>query len=130
MNRTMLVVALVSAPISAAFAHANLKSSVPADGSTVAKAPAELVLNFSEGARVTALTVQKDGGAKQKVSPLPATSAAQARIAAPRLEDGHYTVTWRVASGDGHVMNGKFSFTVGGKPSPGNPVHEGHADRH
>ena len=114
MNRKLFAVALVFAPISAAFAHAHLKSSEPADGSTLAKAPSEFVLNFSEAARVTALTVQKDGGTEQKVSPLPATTAAQAKIAAPKLENGHYTVTWRVASDDGHVMNGKFSFTVGG----------------
>jgi methionine-rich copper-binding protein CopC len=102
-----------------ALAHTRLVSSTPAQGSTVANPPAEFVLTFSEAARFTALTVQKDGGPEQKITPLPAAAATALKVAAPRLESGHYTLTWRVAGDDGHVMNGKVTFTVGGTSSPG-----------
>lgn len=102
-----------------ALAHTKLMSSVPAGGSTVASPPAEFVLTFSEAARFTALTVQKDGGPELKITALPTSAATALKVAAPRLENGHYTLTWRVAGNDGHVMNGKVTFTVGGSSTPG-----------
>ena len=102
-----------------ALAHTKLMSSVPAEGSTVASPPAEFVLTFSDAARFTALSVQRDGGPDQKITSLPTAAATALKAAAPKLEPGHYTLKWRVAGGDGHVMNGKVTFTVGGAPRPG-----------
>jgi methionine-rich copper-binding protein CopC len=99
-----------------ALAHTHLNSTVPAHGSTVAAAPAEFVLNFSEPARLTALSIQKEGGVEQKIAALPASATATARVVAPKLENGRYTLNYRVVGADGHVMNGKVTFTVGGKP--------------
>jgi copper resistance protein C len=113
-----------------AWAHAHLETSVPANASTVAKAPAEIILTFSDAARVTAVTLTKDGGPEQKIAKLPTEMASRIAIAVPKLADGHYTVDWRVAGKDGHVMNGKFTFTIGGAPKTGaaSPAgHEGHA---
>jgi len=42
-------------------AHAHLKDSQPADGSVVTIAPDNLVLRFSEAARVTALALHRVG---------------------------------------------------------------------
>jgi methionine-rich copper-binding protein CopC len=102
-----------------ALAHTHLKSTVPADGSTVSAAPAEFVLTFSEPSRLTALSIQKDGGAEQKIVALPASATAAAKVAAPKLGHGRYTLNYRVVSADGHVMNGKVTFTVGAMPAPG-----------
>lgn len=117
MNRTLLAglitTALAASPV---FAHTHLASSVPAAGSTVAAAPAEFVLSFTAAAKLTALSVQKTGGKEQKITALPTASARQAKIPAPKLENGSYTLNWRVVSDDGHVMNGKVNFTVGAKP--------------
>jgi methionine-rich copper-binding protein CopC len=115
----------------AAWAHAHLEASIPANASTVAKAPAEIILTFSDAARVTAVTITKDGGQEQKIAKLPTEMASKLAIAVPKLADGHYTVDWRVAGKDGPVMNGKIRFTIGGTPKSGaatSASHEGHGE--
>jgi copper resistance protein C len=91
-------------------AHTHLESSVPADKSKVA-APTEIVLNFNEAARVTAMTLQQ-GTSPAKALPLPAKAAQHVVVPVTGLAAGEYTVTWRVAGEDGHIMSGKFAFTV------------------
>jgi copper resistance protein C len=112
----------------AASAHTHLKSSVPADGSTVTATPAVFVLNFTEAARLTALSIQKSGSKAEKIDALPRAAAAQLQIAAPHLVNGSYTLAWRVVGNDGHVMDGKISFSVGGKPAPGAKANDTHGD--
>jgi len=111
-----------------ALAHTQLQSSSPANGSTVATAPTEFVLTFPEAVRATSVAVTKDGGKEQKIENLPSAMVARIAVPAPKLEDGSYTLDWRVAGKDGHVMSGKVQFTVGGKPQAGMQNHEGHAD--
>jgi copper transport protein len=94
-------------------AHAHLKESQPAEGSIVAAAPSNLVLKFSEDAQLTALTVQQEGGAEQKIAPLPTAPSVQVSVPMPRLSPGKYIVSWRVVSHDNHVMAGRLRFTIG-----------------
>jgi methionine-rich copper-binding protein CopC len=96
----------------AAQAHAHLQQATPADGSILSAAPTELVLRFSEAAQLTALTIGKDGAAPQKVAPLPQKPAAKIVVALPPLAPGHYVVSWRVLSADGHVVPGQIRFTL------------------
>ena len=92
-------------------AHAHLKASTPADGSTLAAAPAQLILNFSEPAQLTALAVTRAGAQAQKLA-APAATAAQVRITLPVLAAGDYVVTWRALSADGHLAPGQIHFTI------------------
>jgi copper resistance protein C len=96
----------------AAQAHTHLKSAAPAEGSTVNASPDHITLTFTGAARLTALTIQKDGDKEQKISALPAEPAAQLTVPTPKLAPGPYTVTWRIVSSDNHVMSGKLHFTV------------------
>jgi methionine-rich copper-binding protein CopC len=91
--------------------HAHLAASVPADGST-GNAPEHIVLTFSEAARITAMTLQREGEEAHKVAPLPTAAAAEVTIPVPTLVPGKYTLSWRCVSGDGHVMSGTLHFTV------------------
>ena len=93
-----------------AAAHTHLKGSVPAEGSVITASPANIVLTFSGPTRVTALTVQKEGEAVQKLSPLPSALAAQVTVPSPKLTPGKYVLNWRVAGADSHVMAGKLHF--------------------
>lgn len=113
---------------STAWAHTHLESSLPANGSTVTKAPTEFVLIFPEAVRATSLSVTKAGGKEQKIEKLPTASAARIAVPAPKLEDGSYTLDWRVAGKDGHVMSGKVQFKVGGTAQAGTQTRDGHAD--
>lgn len=99
-------------------AHTHLKESLPAEGSVVNTPPANIVLKFSGTARVTSLTLQKDGGAEEKLAPLPTEPTAEVSVPAGKLAPGKYVVNWRVVSSDNHVMSGKLSFTVDPKATP------------
>jgi methionine-rich copper-binding protein CopC len=124
--RTITLSLLMAAVAAAAQAHAHLQGSVPADKSRV-KAPAAIELHFSEAAKLTALTLQKGAEAAQPVKPLPTKAAADLSVAVPALAPGDYVASWRVASDDGHVMSGKFGFTVdpAAPAAAAMPMHEG-----
>ena len=70
------------------------------------------MLNFSEAARVTALSIQKGSEPEQKLKPLPTIATAQISVPLPQLTPGTYSVSWRVVSDDGHVMSGALHFTL------------------
>lgn len=114
MKMTRLMVSVAAVLVGQlAFAHAELTSSVPADGATLAAAPSEFVLRFTEPVRLTALAVQKMGGTKQDLDPLPSAANNAFTVASPTLADGRYTLTWRALSEDTHVMTGELVFAVG-----------------
>ena len=102
-------VALLAA--GAAQAHAHLKTSTPAAGST-GPAPSHVVLTFSEAlvGRFSGFDLLGPGGAVPvKVKTEGATlDGAPGRPLAP----GAYEVRWRVVSADTHRTSGRFPFTV------------------
>jgi methionine-rich copper-binding protein CopC len=109
----LTLIALVAGAAQTAFAHAELSGSTPASCAMLESAPENVTLNFSEPVRLTALSMQKDGAAKQSLGPLPSEALEQFVVAAPALQDGHYKVSWRALSEDTHVMTGEFMFMVG-----------------
>jgi methionine-rich copper-binding protein CopC len=93
-------------------AHAHLKSSTPKEGETVKMMPASISLTFSESARITAVSIQKDQEPKQKLT-APTSTGEQISVEVPKLTAGTYTLTWRVAStDDNHIMAGELHFKV------------------
>jgi methionine-rich copper-binding protein CopC len=93
-------------------AHAHLQKSSPADNSVITTSPPNLELNFSEAARLTALSIQKGDEPQQKLKPLPTATAQQISVPLPPLTPGTYLVSWRVVSDDGHMMSGALHFTL------------------
>jgi copper resistance protein C len=119
MNRMRVIVASVLALVAtAALAHAHLQKAVPADRSTVDTAPTNVVLTFSEAAKLTACWLQKADGPKQKISGLSTLPAQQISVPVPPLEPGTYVLSWRVVGDDGHVVPGQIQFTVAGAAQP------------
>jgi methionine-rich copper-binding protein CopC len=104
-------IALVTCAVTAN-AHARLQTSSPADNSVITSSPSTLVLNFSEAARLTALSIQKVSEAEQKLKSLPTGAAAQISVPLPPLTPGAYIVSWRALSDDGHVTSGALHFTL------------------
>jgi copper transport protein len=115
---------LASGP--AAAAHGLLRSSDPAGGASLERAPAAVTLRFSEppdpglstvrvldaGGRVVA------GGAARPVPGRP----IELRVPTAGLPAGSYTVSWRIVSKvDGHRTDGVFAFGVGGAGAPEPP---------
>jgi len=98
-------------------AHAHLRSSTPANQSTLASAPAALSLEFNEAVQLTALTLQKSTGTPQKIAPLPAAASKTITLALTALDAGRYLITWRAVSDDRHIVSGKVEFTIAPPPA-------------
>jgi hypothetical protein len=97
------------------FAHAKLRSSVPAADARLQVAPKSLTLNFNESVRLAVLTLTAGGKDIPVTVDRNAPAAAQVSIALPPLAVGQYVVQWSALSvDDGHVSKGTFSFAVVG----------------
>ncbi|CAL9487050.1 Copper transport protein YcnJ [Streptomyces sp. enrichment culture] len=121
---TLLVLLLAGA--APAGAHAALRASDPEDGSVVRTAPTHITLTFTESVGLLEDSFRIYGPDNRRVhmeEPEHAAGAADtARAALPRdLDEGTYTVAWRVVSADSHPVSGAFTFSVG-KPSPTPPT--------
>jgi methionine-rich copper-binding protein CopC len=112
-----LVLALAA---TAVLAHAHLRKAVPADGGVVSVAPKNIVLSFSEPARLTACWIQKGTAAKEKIDGLATAPAQEISVAVPPLGPGSYVLSWRVVGDDGHIVPGEIHFTIaaGGAAAP------------
>ena len=100
-----------------AFAHAHLKSAMPAVGGTVATPPTELDLTFSEGLNLKFTGVKVSGPDKAAVTTGDATlgSGGDTTLVVPvtgTLAAGTYSVAWHALSTDGHKTTGTYKFTV------------------
>lgn len=116
--RTLMLAGLGLVAVSApAFAHAHLKSATPAVNGTVATAPTELDLKFSEGLNLKFTGVKVTGPAKAAVATGDAALGAgdDTTFVVPvsdTLAPGSYAVAWHALSTDGHKTSGTYKFTV------------------
>ncbi|MET8894796.1 copper resistance CopC/CopD family protein [Streptomyces albogriseolus] len=121
---TLLILLLAGA--APASAHAALRASDPEDGSVVKTPPTHITLTFTESVGLLEDSFRVYGPDNRRVhveEPEHAAGAADtARAALPRdLDEGTYTVAWRVVSADSHPVSGAFTFSIG-KPSPTPPA--------
>jgi copper resistance protein C len=120
MNRlakALATLALLLAAADAAHAHAFLDHASPLVGSTVATAPREFLLWFTEKLEPAFSTVEvrnAQGVAVQSgKAQVDRNDATQLRVPLKALPSGTYQVIWRVLSVDTHRTQGSFSFRVG-----------------
>jgi methionine-rich copper-binding protein CopC len=113
-HRKILGGLLLSLAATAVLAHAHLKKAVPVDGGVLSATPGNVVLTFSEPARLTACWLQKGAGLKQKITGLATAPAQEISVPVPQMEAGSYVLSWRVVGDDGHVLPGQIHFTVSG----------------
>jgi copper resistance protein C len=112
MNKVSIWAAVLFAgTLGAAQAHSQLRTSTPAEGSTVA-APVQAVLAFSERTHLAALTLTRGAESAIKVEPLPQQPAQQLTVPLPKLTAGAWTLAWRAIGDDGHVTHGTVHFMV------------------
>ena len=109
-SSTWLAGSLLFLAAATAHAHAHLTSSDPGEGSA-GKSPGQIVLTFSEPARLTALNLERKDAESRKLAP-PTTTAARLTIPLSNLVPGSYTLEWRALGGDGHITSGAVHFTV------------------
>jgi methionine-rich copper-binding protein CopC len=96
-----------------ASAHNSLRSTSPADHSTVDTVPRLVVLTFDQPAIAmgTTVTVTGPGGVVGDGSVQLIDNTVQQAVR-PGAPAGAYTVVWRVTSADGHPIDGIFTFTA------------------
>jgi methionine-rich copper-binding protein CopC len=118
MRRFLMLAALLGTPLGApaALAHAFLDHASPLVGSSVASAPHEVTLTFTQNLEpaFSTVTVTDPGGAdigqgKAQVS------GNTMRIGIKAGGAGTYRVHWHALSVDTHTTQGSFTFQVGGK---------------
>lgn len=115
MKRSLPLVLVLALQATSAFAHADLQSAIPADGTTVAT-PDAVVLTFTEAVSASLSGVVVTATDGRTVATGKATlSNDKATLTVPlpaKLGAGAYTVEWHALSDDGHKIKGAFTFTV------------------
>jgi|GEM_PF-2873281 len=97
-----------------AWAHAQLVAMTPADGSTVAVAPAQVVLLFDENIQPIgdAVVVTGPDGSRVDTGPVLVHDATATQRLRPLVDRGRYTVSYRVVSDDGHPVTRTLTFVL------------------
>jgi copper transport protein len=113
-----------------AAAHAELRSSDPANGELLDAAPDHIRLTFTEPPDVglTTVRVVDASGAQVPTGPpeIAPGSNKEILVGLNAVPDGVYTVTWRTVSAtDGHVTANAFTFGVGVSQAEVTPVPQG-----
>ena len=109
----IVLAAMLASPLPA-LAHARLKTASPAADATVASAPADVALDFSEPIepKFSAIEVEDAKGARVDKGDAAPDNAKHLVVGLKPLEAGTDTVTWRATSTDTHKTSGSFSFSV------------------
>jgi len=115
----LAAVGVVLVPATPALAHNQLVSAAPDRDATLRKAPTAVTLAFLQRLDPESTTVVVSDAGKR---PVPASEpAVKAKTAAVKLDgpldNGRYTVAYRVVSVDGHAVQGSYTFTVA-DPTP------------
>ncbi len=113
---------LVAGP---AQAHSDLRSSDPADGATLATAPATVSFTFNEPLldQGNAITVTEVASGQRLTMGPAQVDGELVSVSWPEVSPaGEYRAAYRVVSADGHPINGTIAFTVaqaaGSAPAP------------
>ncbi|MHC6231831.1 copper resistance CopC family protein [Arthrobacter sp. MMS24-T111] len=111
---------LLMLPSIPAQAHDTLESTDPADGSAMGTVPAHIQLTFDHTplAIGSLIRVVDATGVDRADGPVVIVDNHVTQAIKTGAPEGKYMVTWRVASADGHAIEGTFSFTAGTAPSP------------
>ena len=97
-------------------AHAMLDHANPLVGSTVASAPREVSLTFTNNLEAAFSSVQvTDANGARVDEGKPQISGDTMRVGLKSISRGTYRVRWQALSVDTHKTQGSFTFTVGGR---------------
>jgi copper resistance protein C len=102
--------------IGVALGHSGLQRTEPPAESKLKRPPSEVKLFFTERLEpaYSTVRVKDDNGAQvdRQDAHVDPSNPLLLRATLQPLEQGAYTVNWRVLSVDGHVTEGRFTFQV------------------
>ncbi|MCC7123724.1 MAG: copper resistance protein CopC [Acidobacteria bacterium] len=114
MKRLFTLALAVGLASTVVLAHLGVKKSLPAKDATVTQSPTAIEVWFTQEpeAEKSGLTLAGPSGpvtlGKLEITP---EHSLRAALAAP-LAAGAYTIEWKTAGDDGHVLTGKIGFKV------------------
>ncbi len=111
----LLAAVAVAAP---AWAHSELRSSVPSAGAMLDCAPGQIELHFNETVQLTVLRPHRVDGDEIALPRRPITEARSETIHLPPLEPGDFRAEWRIISADGHPVGGVIPFSISAECRP------------
>jgi copper resistance protein C len=118
MRTLLIVLSLLFAPLAVITvqAHAFLDHASPLVGSTVASAPHEVTLSFTQNLEpaFSSVTVTDPSGGRVDQGK-PQISGSTMSVVLKSIGPGTYHVHWHVLSVDTHKTEGNFTFHVGGR---------------
>lgn len=112
-SRKIFVASLLTVMSTAALAHTDLVSSVPAENAQLETSPEKLVLTFTEPVRLMQVKMAAENGDQVQLGTPNNQSVDTHELPVPSLSAGQYTVTWVILGSDGHRMEESFGFAVG-----------------
>jgi methionine-rich copper-binding protein CopC len=109
-----VVVFALAFAVTPAAAHSLLLESAPAANATVEASPPALRLRFNNRIekRLSRIRLVDERGQARDLPVAEEGAADQLMASVPSVTPGKYRVEWQVLSTDGHVVTGRFSFTV------------------
>ena len=112
-----LAVLVTAAP---AWAHTELKSSDPADGSSLSSAPTTVTLTFGEAVTLPANPIEVTGpdGSSWTVGTATISGASVSAPVEPTGPAGQYTLRYTVTADDGDAVKGTVRFTLTSAATP------------
>jgi methionine-rich copper-binding protein CopC len=112
----IVVVPFLLASAGAAFGHSYPKTAEPPINGSVAVAPAEVAINFTEGLEPKFSSIEVDDASGQRVDQGDAHAAPddpkRLSIGVRKLAPGNYKVIWHATAVDTHKTEGNYTFTV------------------
>lgn len=113
----LVMLMLTGAPMVSA--HATLEQTVPTANAELKESPPKIELTFNEAIEPGVSSVEVLDSQSRKVTSAKAELNANRtvlQLALPVLDDGIYTVAYRIVSEDGHPVSGSYVFVVGNPP--------------
>src|SRR5215475_1171596 len=110
---TIAIVLFAALAPGGAFAHAFLDHASPRVGSTVAAAPQEVTLWFTQKLEPAFSSVEVTGPNGSSAAGKAQVSGNTMRVGIKAAGAGTYHVHWQALSVDTHKTQGSFTFTVG-----------------
>jgi len=115
MRKLIISSSILAMFITIAYAHAFLDHASPLVGSTVASAPREVSLTFTQNLEAAFSSVQVTDAKGARVDQGKAqVNGNTMRVGLKSLSQGTYRVRWQALSIDTHKTEGSFTFHVGG----------------
>lgn len=112
MKKIIFIICILLAYPIIASAHTTISTSTPNEGEVITEALNELSVEFAGSIEdQSTLTLVHEQEEIEIDTILIEEKKITGSLASP-LENGNYTLTWKVASKDGHVLTGDIPFTV------------------